>query len=306
MERIAANTDFAALLRNVAAQMTPPNLDPAGSIAEKIPTFELGPLLSQFDTAPFRAQIADLLRDVDLGALFPTLDLTALVPNIELSALIDSEAFASVAGLIKTTNWAEIVGRHGVVDVSTDGELDPEQVNAIAVALILASIAHRLALNCLDKVPNEFIVDASKTPWIVHLMAWQLQQSPQGTLATAAMSFLAGRSASKKSDGSVASTRTKPRDLGALVLRHRSRIVEIAADRGASHVRLFGSVARGEATPASDVDLLVDLDPGVGLVGLAGLEREVSELLGCKVDVVPAANLKPGLSAAVEAEAIAL
>jgi predicted nucleotidyltransferase len=52
---------------------------------------------------------------------------------------------------------------------------------------------------------------------------------------------------------------------------------------------VFGSVARGEDTTSSDVDLLVELDEGVSLVDLAGLKRELSELLGVDVDVVPAA-----------------
>ncbi len=95
-------------------------------------------------------------------------------------------------------------------------------------------------------------------------------------------------------------------DLGALVLRHRRAILDIAGRRGASNVRLFGSVARGSAHTRSDIDLLVDLDDGVSLVGLAGLQRELEELLGRHVDVVPAAHLKAGLHAEVEAEAIAL
>lgn len=69
---------------------------------------------------------------------------------------------------------------------------------------------------------------------------------------------------------------------------------------------MFGSVARGEDTDASDVDLLVDLDESVGLVALAGLRRELSEILDVEVDVVPAATLKPGVRDAVLAEAITL
>ena len=71
-------------------------------------------------------------------------------------------------------------------------------------------------------------------------------------------------------------------------------------------MRVFGSVARGEDTDASDVDLLVDLDDEVGVVALAGLRRELAELLGVEVDVVPAVTLKPGLRAEVLAEAIEL
>lgn len=95
-------------------------------------------------------------------------------------------------------------------------------------------------------------------------------------------------------------------DPSALVLRHRRRIVEIAAERNATNVRVFGSVARGVSTDQGDVDFLVDLDPDVGLVGLVGLERELSALLGRDVDVVPAGQLKPELREAAEAESISL
>lgn len=71
-------------------------------------------------------------------------------------------------------------------------------------------------------------------------------------------------------------------------------------------MRVFGSVARGEDTEASDIDLLVDLDGQVGLVALAGLQRELSELLHVDVDVVPASTLKPGVAEVAHAEAIAL
>jgi len=94
--------------------------------------------------------------------------------------------------------------------------------------------------------------------------------------------------------------------LGRRLRRHRRGVIELAAGRGARNVRVFGSVARGEDTVASDIDLLVDLDEGVGLVALAGLKRELAELLGADVDVVPAATLKPRMRGAVLSEAIAL
>ncbi len=90
------------------------------------------------------------------------------------------------------------------------------------------------------------------------------------------------------------------------MLRNRREILDIAAHRNAFNVRLFGSVARGDATNGSDVDLLVDLDDSVSLVGLVGLERELTDLLGCPVDVVPSEHLKPVVSEAAEAEAIPL
>jgi predicted nucleotidyltransferase/DNA-binding XRE family transcriptional regulator len=94
--------------------------------------------------------------------------------------------------------------------------------------------------------------------------------------------------------------------LGRRLRRHRRAVLECAARRGARNVRVFGSVARGEDTETSDIDLLVDLDDGVGVVALAGLRRELSELLGVEVDIVPAATLKPGVRAEVVAEAIGL
>ncbi len=71
-------------------------------------------------------------------------------------------------------------------------------------------------------------------------------------------------------------------------------------------MRVFGSVARGEDTESSDIDLLVDLDDGVGLVALAGLARELTGLLGVTVDVVPADSLKRAIRSEVLAEAIPL
>ena len=69
---------------------------------------------------------------------------------------------------------------------------------------------------------------------------------------------------------------------------------------------MFGSVARGDETHSSDIDLLVDLDDSVGLVALAGLRRQLSGLLKVEVDVVPAGTLKPDLAQAILAEAITL
>jgi uncharacterized protein len=67
---------------------------------------------------------------------------------------------------------------------------------------------------------------------------------------------------------------------------------------GVVHLRVFGSVARGEATAASDVDLLADFDPSqpVTLVTLGSLESHLSRLLGAKVDLSSAAWLKPTVS----------
>lgn len=94
--------------------------------------------------------------------------------------------------------------------------------------------------------------------------------------------------------------------LGRRLRRRRRAVIDAAARRGAHNVRVFGSVARGEENESSDVDLLVDLDAGVGLVAFVGLERELGELLGVSVDVVPADSLKPKVRAEALAEAIPL
>lgn len=94
--------------------------------------------------------------------------------------------------------------------------------------------------------------------------------------------------------------------LGRRLRRHRRAVIALAEQRGAHNIRVFGSVARGEDIASSDIDLLVDLDDNVGLVALAGLRRELSELLGVEVDVVPASTLKQTVQESVQAEAIAL
>jgi predicted nucleotidyltransferase len=66
----------------------------------------------------------------------------------------------------------------------------------------------------------------------------------------------------------------------------REHILSIAARHGARNVRIFGSMARGEATESSDVDFLVDLEPDRSLFDLSALLLDFEELLGRKVDVV--------------------
>jgi hypothetical protein len=77
------------------------------------------------------------------------------------------------------------------------------------------------------------------------------------------------------------------------LLRKKGMIAAIARAHGVRSVRLFGSVARGEEGPASDVDLLVELDPGRSLLDLIGLENDLSDALGRKVDALTMAGAKP-------------
>ncbi len=73
-----------------------------------------------------------------------------------------------------------------------------------------------------------------------------------------------------------------------------------------TNVRVFGSVARGDERAESDVDLLVDVAPGVGLFELGRCQAELQALLGAPVDLVPATDLKAGVADEVLAEAQAL
>jgi len=76
-----------------------------------------------------------------------------------------------------------------------------------------------------------------------------------------------------------------------LLRDRRQEILALAAEHRASNVRVFGSVARGEETRASDIDLLVDMEPRSSLLDQARLRRTLSELLGVDVDVVTSGGL---------------
>ncbi len=77
-----------------------------------------------------------------------------------------------------------------------------------------------------------------------------------------------------------------------LLTERREDIVRAAARHGAHNVRVFGSAARGETTQGSDLDLLVDLEPGRSLLDLGALLMDLQELLGCRVDVVTERGLR--------------
>ncbi|TVR25404.1 MAG: DNA polymerase subunit beta [Anaerolineaceae bacterium] len=89
--------------------------------------------------------------------------------------------------------------------------------------------------------------------------------------------------------------------------QYRDSILQIARRHGASNVRVFGSVVRGEATTDSDVDLLVEQDwSRLSTWGGMGLITDLEDLLGCKVDVATVEELKPRIRERVLREAVPL
>lgn len=86
----------------------------------------------------------------------------------------------------------------------------------------------------------------------------------------------------------------------------REEILRLCAKYGAYNVRVFGSVARGEADAWSDLDLLVQMEPGRSLFDLGGLQYELERLLGCPVDVVTEQGLKARIRERVLREAVPL
>jgi hypothetical protein len=91
-----------------------------------------------------------------------------------------------------------------------------------------------------------------------------------------------------------------------IVRTRREDILRTAAQYGAYNVRIFGSVARGEADEKSDLDLLVDLEAGRSLFDLGGLLTDLEELLGCSVDVVTEEGLRDRIRSRILQEAIPL
>lgn len=105
------------------------------------------------------------------------------------------------------------------------------------------------------------------------------------------------------------SVATQPsRSLRDLVDAHRSELDAVMHRYGAKNLRLFGSVARGEAAQDSDIDVLVDLDPADGniLFRAGGLNDEFRRILRRNVDVLSTGLLKGEVSAAAVADAMAL
>jgi predicted nucleotidyltransferase len=91
-----------------------------------------------------------------------------------------------------------------------------------------------------------------------------------------------------------------------LLKAKRKEILRLCAAHGARNVRVFGSVARREADAQSDLDFLVELEPGRTLFDLGGLQYDLEQLLGCPVDVVTERGLKVRIRDRVLQEAVPL
>jgi len=91
-----------------------------------------------------------------------------------------------------------------------------------------------------------------------------------------------------------------------LIKTKREDILRTATKYGAYNVRVFGSVARGESDEKSDIDILVDMEPGRSLFDLGGLLTDLEDLLGCNVDVVTEDSLRARIRERVLKESVAL
>jgi len=92
--------------------------------------------------------------------------------------------------------------------------------------------------------------------------------------------------------------------MNSILDQHRAAVLRLAAQHGATDVRVFGSVARGEADEASDIDFLVRMSPGRSLFDLGALLMDLQDLLGCRVDVVTERGLRPRMRERVLRDAI--
>lgn len=86
----------------------------------------------------------------------------------------------------------------------------------------------------------------------------------------------------------------------------REQVLRLAAKHGARNVRIFGSAARGEADATSDLDFLIELEPGRNVLDMGGLLMDLQSLLGRPVDVISEKGLRPSIRARVLREAVPL
>ena len=91
-----------------------------------------------------------------------------------------------------------------------------------------------------------------------------------------------------------------------ILAAHRAAVLGTAQRFGARNVRVFGSIARGEDTEGSDVDLLVDVPRGTTLLDMVRLQRAIEQELGVCVDVLTASDFPPSMRERVVREAVPL
>ncbi len=96
----------------------------------------------------------------------------------------------------------------------------------------------------------------------------------------------------------------RPMTANDILQQHRAEVLRLAAEYGATDVRVFGSVARGEANEASDIDLLVRMAPGRSVFDIGGLLMDLQALLGRRVDIVTERGLRPRIRAQILRDAV--
>jgi len=89
-------------------------------------------------------------------------------------------------------------------------------------------------------------------------------------------------------------------------LNKRDEILRVASAHGARNLRVFGSVSRGEATDKSDIDLLINLEPGRTLLDIIAIKQDLGDLLGCNVDVVTEDSVSPYIREQILKDAVSL
>lgn len=93
---------------------------------------------------------------------------------------------------------------------------------------------------------------------------------------------------------------------GRRVAAHRGELHELLRRHGVTNPEVFGSAARGVDREGSDVDLLVDFAPGTSIIDIIGIQRELEELLGVPVDLVPRNGLKERVRARAQEDLLSL
>jgi hypothetical protein len=94
---------------------------------------------------------------------------------------------------------------------------------------------------------------------------------------------------------------TKP-----ILASQKDKIMDIARRHGATGIKVFGSIARGEGSSTSDLDLLLNMEPGRSLLDIIAIKQDLEDLLGISVDVVTENSLSPYARDAILGEAVPL